>query len=154
VITGHGSPPAPFAPGAVLGIASDVLLDLELRLRPDSRSPAEARRTLEGLRTSIDDSVVDDAVLLVSEVVANSVQHAGLDATDSIQVRIRGTRSMLHVDVIDPGPGFEPDIRPRAGEHGWGLRLVDRLSTRWGVENGETTRVWFDLAGFQERPRG
>jgi len=129
-----------------LGIASVVLLDLELRLRPDSRSPAEARRSLEALRASVDESVVDDAVLLVSEVVSNSVQHAGLDTSDSIEVRIRGTRSMLHVDVIDPGPGFEPDVRPRSGDGGWGLRLVDRLSTRWGVEHGETTRVWFDLA--------
>ena len=84
-------------------------------------------------------------MLLVSEVVSNSVQHAGLDTSDSIEVRIRGTRSMLHVDVIDPGPGFEPDVRPRSGVGGWGLRLVDRLSTRWGVERGETTRVWFDL---------
>ena len=111
---------------------------------------------MEGLRPSIDDSVVDDALLLVSEVVSNSVQHAGLDTTDSIQVRIRGTRSMLHVDVIDPGPGFEPSIRPRAGARGWGLRLVDQLSTRWGVVNGETTRVWFDLAPLvsEDAPTG
>jgi anti-sigma regulatory factor (Ser/Thr protein kinase) len=123
-----------------------VLLDIELRLRPDPRSPAEARRTLDVLRTSIDDPVVDDAALLVSEVIANSVQHAGLDPSDEIEVRIRGTRSMLHVDVTDPGPGFQPDARPTESDGGWGLRLVDRLSTRWGVENGETTRVWFDLA--------
>jgi anti-sigma regulatory factor (Ser/Thr protein kinase) len=123
-----------------------VLLDIELRLRPDSNSPAEARRSLDALRISIDDRLVDDAALLVSEVVSNSVRHAGLDRSDAIEVRIRGTRSMLHVDVIDPGPGFEPDVRSRESEGGWGLRLVDQISARWGVENGETTRVWFDLA--------
>jgi anti-sigma regulatory factor (Ser/Thr protein kinase) len=127
-----------------------VLLDIELRLRPDLRSPAEARRTLDVLRASIDDPVVDDAALLVSEVVSNSVRHAGLDPSDEIEVRIRGTRSMLHVDVIDPGPGFEPYARPRGGDGGWGLRLLDRLSTRWGVVNGTTTRVWFDLAPVSE----
>jgi anti-sigma regulatory factor (Ser/Thr protein kinase) len=138
-----------------LGTAYEVLLDIELRLRPDPRSPAEARRTLDVLRPSIGDPVVDDAALLVSEVVSNSVRHAGLDPSDAIEVRIRGTRSMLHVDVIDKGPGFEPEARPRAGDGGWGLRLLDRLSTRWGVVNGETTRVWFDLAPVSgEAPAG
>jgi anti-sigma regulatory factor (Ser/Thr protein kinase) len=122
-----------------------VLLDIELHLRPDARSPGQARRTLEALRASVDDLVVDDAALLLSEVVSNSVRHAGLEPSDAIEVRIRGSRSMLHVDVIDPGPGFEPGTRP-SEDGGWGLRLVDQLATRWGVERGETTRVWFDLA--------
>jgi anti-sigma regulatory factor (Ser/Thr protein kinase) len=122
-----------------------VLVDMRLRLRPDARSPAEARRSLEALRVSLDDPVVDDAALLVSEVVSNSVQHAGLDAADAIEVRVRGSRAMLHVDVIDPGPGFEPEVRPRQDDGGWGLWLVDRLATRWGVEHGDRTRVWFDL---------
>ena len=121
-------------------------LDVDLRLRPDARSAAEARRCVEAFRGSIDDPVVDDAALLLSEVVSNSVKHAGLDGTDAIEVRVRGTTSMLHVDVIDPGPGFEPVVRPRVDDGGWGLWLVDRLATRWGVECGNTTRVWFDLA--------
>ena len=95
-----------------------MLLDIELRLRPDARSPAEARQTLEALRLSLDDPVVDDAALLVSEIVSNSVRHAGLGAGDAIEVRVRGSRSMLHVDVIDPGPGFEPE-RPAAQERRW-----------------------------------
>lgn len=123
-----------------------MLLDMRFRLRPDVRSPAEARRTLDALRMSIDGPVVDDATLLVSEVVSNSVRHAGLGAADAIEVRVRGSRAMLHVDVIDPGPGFEPQVRPRQDDGGWGLWLLDRLATRWGVEHGDTTRVWFDLA--------
>jgi len=123
-----------------------VLLDMRFRLPPDARSPAEARRTLEALRVSLDDPVVDDAALLVSEVVSNSVRHAGLGAADAIEVRVRGSRAMLHVDVIDPGPGFEPRVRPRTDDGGWGLWFLDQLATRWGVEHGDTTRVWFDLA--------
>ena len=124
---------------------------MRFRLRPDARSPAEARRTLEALRLSLDDPIVDDAALLVSEVVSNSVRHAGLGAADTIEVRVRGSRSMLHVDVIDPGPGFEPKVDPRQDDGGqdnggWGLRLLDQVATRWGVEHGDRTRVWFDLA--------
>ena len=121
-------------------------LDIDLRLRPDTRSPAEARRSLEALRPSLDDRLVDDAALLVSEIVSNSVRHARLDPSDSIQVRIRGSDSMLHVDVVDPGPGFDPDALPAARTNGgWGLRLLDRLSSRWGVERNDVTRVWFEL---------
>lgn len=99
------------------------------------------------MRVSLDDPVVDDAALLLSEIVTNSVRHAGLDATDAIEVRIRGSRSMLHVDVIDPGPGFEPErARPREDDGGWGVWLLDHLATRWGVEQEGKTRVWFDLA--------
>jgi signal transduction histidine kinase len=124
-----------------------VLLDIALRLRPDAQSPAEARKTLEALRVSLDGEVVDDAALLVSEIVSNSVRHAGLGVTDAIEVRIRGSRSMLHVDVIDPGPGFDFEhTRRPSREGGWGLWLLDRVATRWGVERGDTTRVWFDLA--------
>ncbi|HEV2951564.1 MAG TPA: ATP-binding protein, partial [Actinomycetota bacterium] len=65
---------------------------------------------------------------------------------DAIEVRIRGSRSMLHVDVIDPGPGFDPrHLRPSRENGGWGLWLLDRLATRWGVERNHVTKVWFEL---------
>ncbi len=89
---------------------------------------------------------MDDAVLLVSEIVSNCVRHASLDESDAIQVRIRGSNSMLHVDVIDPGPGFDPArISSPRSDGGWGLRLLDRLATRWGVERNHVTRVWFEI---------
>lgn len=124
-----------------------MLLDIDLRLAADTLAPAAARRSLEALRPSLDDRLVDEAVLLVSEVVSNSVRHAELAERDSIEVRVRGSRSMLHVDVIDQGPGFDPDRLPRPdGDGGWGLSLLDRISARWGVEHDAVTRVWFELA--------
>lgn len=123
-----------------------MLPEIDLRLRPDENSPAEARRSLEALRPGLNDLLVDDAVLLVSEVVSNSVRHASLDETDAIEVRIRGSHSKLRVDVSDPGPGFDPDrVRPLEDNGGWGLHLLDRLATRWGVERNDVTRVWFEL---------
>jgi uncharacterized protein YjbJ (UPF0337 family)/anti-sigma regulatory factor (Ser/Thr protein kinase) len=122
-------------------------LDIDIRLSPGTRAPVEARRGLEALRPSLDDAVVDEAVLLVSEIVTNSVRHADLDPHDSIRVRVRGSPSMLHVDVIDPGAGFDPASLPAPnGQGGWGLWLLDRMATRWGVERDDVTRVWFELA--------
>lgn len=142
-----------FAPRGVLGTAIAVLLDIDLLLRPDVQAPAEARRGLEALRPSLDAHLVDDAVLLVSEIVSNSVQHASLEESDAIEVRIRGSRSMLHVDVIDPGPGFDPEhIGAPRNEGGWGLRLLEGLATRWGVERNHVTRVWFELASSAVSP--
>jgi len=124
-----------------------VLPDIDLRLRPDRRAPSEARRTLEGLRPTVTDRVVDEAILLVSEIVSNSVRHAELDRTDTIEVHVRGTPTALRVDVVDPGPGFDVDeLRPANGSGGWGLRLLDRLAARWGVDREHVTRVWFELA--------
>ena len=122
--------------------------EIDLHLRPDVHSPAEARRSLEALRPSVGDVLVDDAVLLVSEIVSNSVRHASLDKSDAIEVRVRGSNATLRVDVIDPGPGFDPErIEPSRAAGGWGLRLLDRLATRWGVERNDVTRVWFELTG-------
>jgi anti-sigma regulatory factor (Ser/Thr protein kinase) len=124
-----------------------VVPDTDLRLDPDVRAPAHARRGLEALRPSLDDRLMEDAALLMTEVVSNSVRHASLEASDAIEVRIRGSRSTLHVDVIDPGPGFDPSHPPRSRPNGgWGLWLLDRLATRWGVERNDVTRVWFELS--------
>jgi anti-sigma regulatory factor (Ser/Thr protein kinase) len=83
--------------------------------------------------------------LLVTELVANSVRHAaGREVTLSALV----TASSLWVEVSDTGPGFTPAERVRGQDEasGWGLFLVDRLASRWGVaRKGGHTRVWFEL---------
>jgi anti-sigma regulatory factor (Ser/Thr protein kinase) len=120
-------------------------LDLDLRFVPGRRAPEAARRGLEALRSTFDDATVDDAVLLVSELVTNSVRHAGLGAADTICVEVRQEPSMLHVEVADPGAGFPVDpVLPRA-DGGWGLLLLDRVADRWGVRRDPGTIVWFEL---------
>ena len=92
-------------------------------------------------------SALDDARLLVSELVANSMRHARLGPNDTIRVRAEVENGRLRVDVIDGGRGGGPPvaggIRPRPGaESGWGLYLVETLATRWGHGAG---RYWFEL---------
>jgi hypothetical protein len=122
-----------------------VSFELDLRLLPGPRAPSHARRSLAPLRAAVPDPVGERAELLLSEVVTNSVRHAALGPEDTIGVHVHGSPSLIRVDVIDPGPGFdslggEPDLGG-----GWGVWLLDRLATRWGVERDGATRVWFEL---------
>jgi anti-sigma regulatory factor (Ser/Thr protein kinase) len=92
-------------------------------------------------------SALDDARLLVSELVANSMRHARLGPYDTIRVTAEIENGRLRVDVIDGGRGGGPPvaggIRPSPGaESGWGLYLVETLASRWGHGPG---RYWFEL---------
>ncbi|HEY2965396.1 MAG TPA: ATP-binding protein [Actinomycetota bacterium] len=92
-------------------------------------------------------SALDDARLLVSELVANSMRHARLGPNDTIRVTAAVENGRLRVDVIDGGRGEATPVaggsRPSPGaESGWGLYLVETLATRWGHDAG---RYWFEL---------
>jgi Histidine kinase-like ATPase domain len=122
-----------------------VSFELDLRLLPGAHAPSDARRSLAPLRATVPDPVRERAELLLSEVVTNSVRHAALGPGDTIEVHVRGSPSLIQVDVIDPGPGFESLGREPDLGGGWGVWLLDRLATRWGVERDGATRVWFEL---------
>jgi anti-sigma regulatory factor (Ser/Thr protein kinase) len=107
-----------------------------------SHAPAAARRLLvtEGLDPDLDHTVC----LLVSEIVTNAVRHAGLGEGDRIVLAARLTPEYARIEVRDSGPGFDPEVRH--GAAGFGLRMLDMLSSRWGVDTDERgTRVWFEI---------
>jgi len=120
-------------------------LAVDLDRSPDSA--ARARHALAPLQGSLSDPQLHDLRLLVSELVTNSVRHAGLGSGDQIRLEIVMGADALRVEVLDPGSGFvprepSPDME-RGG--GWGLYLVEELADRWGVETQVGTRVWFEL---------
>src|SRR2546425_5577979 len=87
---------------------------------------AEARRSVDELAASIPPDRLQDLRLIVSELVANAVQHAGLDAEDRIRVKLEMSTDRVRVEVIDFGRGFAANQRdPRPEEAGgWGLVIV------------------------------
>ena len=116
----------------------------EVDLARDPDSAAEARRAVGELSDQLSPRRLEDARLLVSELVTNAIRHAGLDV---IKLVVVTEDRVLRIEVCDPGPGFElaePEPDP-ARPSGWGLYLVRELSDRWGVERNEETRVWFEL---------
>src|SRR4051794_24895165 len=113
------------------------------RLPKSSTAPAAARNLLDRLRGEVSEAVLDDARLLTSELVANSVEHVREEG--DIEVEIALDDGFLRVEVGDPGPGFTYTARAGEagdGDRGWGLVFVDRVARRWANEPG---RVWFEL---------
>ncbi len=97
------------------------------------------------------DGPLEDAQLLLSELVTNSLRHAGLAPGDELEVVVRRPPPALRVMVIDPGVGFvppaEPSLPPPSQATGRGLYIVSRIADRWGVSCGERTCVWFEIDG-------
>ena len=112
----------------------------------DGAAPWFARRVVSGfIAGEAGPQLASDAELLTSEIVSNSVRHAGLETTDLIGMDVDLTVEHMRVSVADGGPGFEIEPpRPR-DTGGWGLVLVDRISSRWGIVGDGPTIVWFEL---------
>jgi anti-sigma regulatory factor (Ser/Thr protein kinase) len=116
------------------------------------KAAAKARRTLRKLELPL--PLAADAQLAVSELVTNSVRHAGLAPDDPIRITVDWSGARLKVHVRDGRRGVRPavvsgSIRPAPeAESGWGLYLVDRVASRWGTG---AEGYWFELR--QNRPR-
>lgn len=119
-------------------------------LAPDLDAPAAARRALDGFGGQLEEDVIERSALVVTEVVTNSVTHAGLTAAQPIDLNIQMLPACLRIEVTDEGTGgFDPVVTlPYPDQDsGRGFWMVDQLSDRWGVDFIRSTRVWceFDL---------
>ncbi|MEV5441020.1 ATP-binding protein [Streptomyces sp. NPDC052644] len=136
-----GDPPAATDPPTCPGF--EIAFEPAAQRARQARRIARAYLPLWGLA-----GLADTAVLVVSELVTNAVQHG----TGTIGLRVRPYAAELLIEVSDGNP---TPPRPRhAGddeEDGRGLLLVDAFAARWGVsEDGTTT--WCTLALPGGRP--
>jgi anti-sigma regulatory factor (Ser/Thr protein kinase) len=124
-------------------------VDMELFLDPAPPAVRSARHALH-LAAIFGEAAEPDALLLVSELVTNSIVHAGHSGGDAIRVRAASQGSTTRVEVCDRArSGSRPAVRedpPPLDTGGRGLLLVDALSDRWGMDTCERgTCVWFEL---------
>ncbi len=116
--------------------------DLVVALRPEPAAVGAARRLL--VQQGLDEDLSHTVCLLTSEIVTNSVRHAGLSDRERIVLAARLAPEFVRVEVRDPGDGFDPDVRHDTA--GYGLRMLQILSSRWGVDRDENgCRVWFEV---------
>jgi anti-sigma regulatory factor (Ser/Thr protein kinase) len=107
-------------------------------------APREARRRVRDLGGVIGPDRIDDATLLVSELVTDSVRFGPEHEAIRLIVSSDGDRTRFTVHDRGHGPPREMRDEDDPAPGGHGLRLVDALADRWGVERG-STRVWFEL---------
>jgi anti-sigma regulatory factor (Ser/Thr protein kinase) len=93
--------------------------------------------------------VLDDAVLLVSELCTNALLHTASGQGGTFEVAICLNQLSIHVEVRDGGAPRSPTAAQPAvtlAEDGRGLGLVALLADRWGHSGDQAGRlVFFEL---------
>lgn len=93
---------------------------------------------------------LDDAVLMVSELVTNAIVHSNSrQPGGTVTVTVLESVGGVRVEVADCGSELSaPVVRPnREAADGHGLFLVQSLADQWGYLRDEAgTTVWFRLA--------
>jgi anti-sigma regulatory factor (Ser/Thr protein kinase) len=117
--------------------------ELSVEIPRNAKAPFVARRALADLDGHIDPEILPDVRLLVSELITNSVKYGG---DGPVRLEIRATKDRVRAEIIDQGAGFTPvernDDLEKVG--GWGLHLVEQLTSAWGTYEG-STHVWFEI---------
>jgi PAS domain S-box-containing protein len=105
-----------------------------------------ARRAIAELAGALPEDRLSDLSLLATELVTNSVKHAGAGGAIELELRLDSDSVMLAVSDagrgFEPPPGQSPDTESESGR---GLLIVDSLADRWGVDTIAGTRVWAEL---------
>ena len=142
---------APLPEGSKLVLVPGAKHNLSRTLRAQPQAAAEARRAVVAL--ALPEATRETLSLVVSELVTNSILHAGLTAKDSIDLHVDNGGPQIHVAVHDRGPGFTPP-EPSADPldvRGQGLVIAAALSDSWGVDcDKHGCTVWCNIASENE----
>ena len=135
------------------------------RLRDASRTvrvPWRATSVAQVRKALVDDleardvsaAVIDEAEIVVSELVSNSIRHARPLADGNLRVHWKVKSGVVEVEVTDGGSESTPRPAPRTiwAPSGRGLRIVRSLAHEWGVTEDRTgSTVWASLGGPSRR---
>jgi anti-sigma regulatory factor (Ser/Thr protein kinase) len=120
-------------------------MPLDEMLPNDLLAPREARQAIARFLARAEvPQLIDDAQLLVSELVTNAVRHA----RGPISVHASFRDGFLHLEVSDASADAAPQRRVASPEDegGRGMELVEKMSSRWGWTTTEHSKVvWLDL---------
>jgi anti-sigma regulatory factor (Ser/Thr protein kinase) len=123
---------------------------VEMSIALGVQAPGAARTVVaQCLDERVAASALENARLVMSELVANSLQHCGGQVGDRVVVSVELMPDWFRVGVQDSGSDAVIAARPASVDtgNGFGLNLVHLLSERWGVERLAKggTRVWAQL---------
>jgi anti-sigma regulatory factor (Ser/Thr protein kinase) len=106
------------------------------------QAPRRAREWVRGV-LPLEPDCEEVVLLMLSELVANSVRHSGRASEGDVDIIVRNADHTVRIEVRDPGPGS--GVEPTPSPDHSGLRIVESLADRWGVTY-DPTNVWFEVA--------
>jgi len=127
--------------------ASGCPTSLTRRFPCHPSSVGAARRAVDELGAWLGPTLLADLRLLVSELMANSVEHGPQRDGRTIWLEVSISTARVRAEVQDGGRGFTPVASrpPVDAPSGRGLFLVDQLAACWGMTSEDGTSVWFEL---------
>jgi serine/threonine-protein kinase RsbW len=129
-----------------LGWAQGARRNLQLVLPVSEHSARLARRVARTVLAAWQlPGTQETAIVLLSELVMNAIQHAR--ATQTIHVELEAVKSCLRIEITSPDPYCpQPRTPGESAESGFGLLLLDALASRWGVRQTAAGKVvWAEL---------
>jgi hypothetical protein len=109
----------------------------------------EAEDALGEALTGVGSSVLDRAVLLISELITNEHGVRTLVEGDVLSVKVISADGSARIEVRDAGTGIL--LGGLRGQHrpasqGWSPHLLSQIADRWGLVSGaDGAWVWFEL---------
>jgi anti-sigma regulatory factor (Ser/Thr protein kinase) len=144
----HGSGPLEQMPMPSLASAPARVFGFNLRAGP--LAAAEARHAFQAAEDTLSEDERQPMLLMLTELVTNAVRHGeGAERPRGVAVKVVESDGAVGAAVTNPGVGFEWSGRESDDPlepGGYGLVLVDRMSSRWGIDRSPgSTTVWFEL---------
>ncbi|WP_166375855.1 ATP-binding protein [Aeromicrobium phragmitis] len=120
-----------------------------IRLPFESSTPSIARTKLAAFLTrhEVDAEVIDNGLIVLSEMIANAVSHGSPDATGQMEITWSIAGDLLELSVLDAGTGatLKPIDFDEDSLSGRGLSIINRVADRWWVDMSQGTRVSAEL---------
>jgi anti-sigma regulatory factor (Ser/Thr protein kinase) len=119
---------------------------LRVRLPHGPAAPRQARQALERVLEIA--PLLDDVLLVASELTTNAIRHSGASPGSEIELRAELCTDAIRIEVIDEGRSDStPELCPTDTSlpGGFGLPVVAALARRWGSERRNGMRVWAEL---------
>jgi anti-sigma regulatory factor (Ser/Thr protein kinase) len=119
----------------------------ELPVSPEAA--ALARQALDGWLTDlVGDETAQTVRVAASELIDNVVRHAALAKTDVMTLAGIATEDIVRIEIEQASSAASARIVPvseRGEGGGYGLQIVDALTSKWGIRQGRPGAVWFEV---------
>jgi hypothetical protein len=126
----------------------------EFGLSSSPSAATDAQDALSQILTGESAVLLDRAMLLITELVANEEGVGAIARIDSLSVKVLSSVHTVRVEIRDQGTGvLLGGLRRRPGpaSRGWSPHLLGKIADRWGLVSGiDGAWVWFEL----DLPRG